>query len=100
MTDAAEKVVDDRAKHYGPPEVNFERIRLGWQAIFGCDVTVVQVALAMDWVKTSRLLASPNHADSWLDKLGYTAIGEALALSRHSKVEVGVESEKVSDPSS
>ena len=75
-------VVDARAVHYGPPEVNFERIALGWKAILGCDVTIVQVALAMDWVKTSRLISSPDHSDSWLDKFGYTAIGEALALNK------------------
>lgn len=90
----------DRTVLYGPPAENFERIALGWEAIFGCSVTVVQVGLALDWVATSRLIASPDHVDSWRNKFGYTAIGEGLALSRHSKVEVGVESEKVSDPSS
>jgi hypothetical protein len=77
--DDTDKLVLERAQHYGAPEDNFERIRLGWQAIFGVDVSLVQVALAMDWVKTSRLIESPGHADSWADKLGYTRIGERLS---------------------
>jgi hypothetical protein len=33
------------------------------------------VALMMDWLKTSRLLGTLDHADSWVDKAGYTALG-------------------------
>jgi hypothetical protein len=29
----------------------------------------------MDWVKTSRLVESIDHEDSWIDKAGYTALG-------------------------
>ena len=29
----------------------------------------------MDWVKTSRLLSSMDHKDSWEDKIGYSALG-------------------------
>jgi len=29
----------------------------------------------MDWMKTSRLLETIDHADSWVDKAGYTALG-------------------------
>ena len=78
----SEAVVAERAKHYGSPEKNFSRIAAGWSQIFGVEVTPVQVALAQDWVKTTRLIASPTHADSWLDKHGYTGIGENLALPR------------------
>ena len=77
--DDTDELVLARAQHYGAPEDNFERIRLGWQAIFGVDVSLVQVALAMDWVKTSSLIESPGHADSWADKLWYTRIGERLS---------------------
>jgi hypothetical protein len=33
------------------------------------------VALMMDWVKTARLLETIDHADSWIDKCGYSALG-------------------------
>jgi len=29
----------------------------------------------MDWVKTCRLLETPGHHDSWIDKCGYSALG-------------------------
>jgi hypothetical protein len=77
-----EAVLAERAKDYGSPETNFARIAAGWSQIFGVTVTPVQVALAQDWVKTTRLIASPTHPDSWLDKKGYTDIGENLALPR------------------
>lgn len=77
-----EAVLEERAKEYGSPEKNFARIAAGWSQIFGVEVTPVQVALAQDWVKTTRLIASPSHADSWLDKAGYGKIGEDLAIPR------------------
>jgi hypothetical protein len=36
---------------------------------------VQHVALMMDWVKTARLLQTPDHEDSWIDKCGYSALG-------------------------
>jgi len=76
------ELLEERATHYGAPEDNFARIAKGWSAIFGCEVSLVQVALAMDWLKSSRLIATPDHRDSWLDKHGYSAIGEALSRRR------------------
>jgi hypothetical protein len=29
----------------------------------------------MDWVKTSRLLETLDHPDSWVDKAAYSALG-------------------------
>jgi hypothetical protein len=29
----------------------------------------------MDWLKTSRLLVTLDHQDSWIDKAAYTALG-------------------------
>lgn len=67
-----------RSKDYGPIEDNFGRIATGWAVIFGHEVTPRQVALAMDWVKTARLINNPDHEDGWLDKIGYSAIGSEL----------------------
>ena len=33
----------------------------------------------MDWLKSCRLLGELNHEDSWVDKLGYTALGGEIA---------------------
>ena len=73
------ELLEERATHYGAPEDNFARIAKGWSAIFGCDVSLVQVALAMDWLKSSRLIATPDHKDSWDDKFGYCTLGQALS---------------------
>jgi hypothetical protein len=39
----------------------------------------MHVALMMDWVKTSRLLATIDHYDSWIDKAAYSALGAEFA---------------------
>lgn len=65
----------EREDDYGNASDNFQRIAAGWSVILGKDVTRGQVALCMDWVKTARLIQSPDHADSWIDKAGYSALG-------------------------
>ena len=78
----AEKLINgQRAKDYGDAYHNHKRIAVGWNEIVkgALDshghLTVAHVALMMDWVKTSRLIKSIDHVDSWLDKAGYTALG-------------------------
>ena len=78
----AEKLINgQRAKDYGDAYHNHNRIAVGWNEIIkGAMVshgylTAAHVALMMDWVKTSRLIETIDHTDSWLDKAGYTALG-------------------------
>lgn len=81
LLDEAGALIDgQRAKDYGSAAENFTRIANGWAEIVGAPVTAAQVALCMDWVKTCRLITSPNHRDSWVDKLGYGALGGEIAL--------------------
>lgn len=82
LLEEAEKLVNgQRHEDYGSASENFDRIAHGWSEILGQPVTRVQVALCMDWLKTCRLITSPDHRDSWIDKLGYTALGgEVSAL--------------------
>jgi hypothetical protein len=43
----------------------------------------------MGWVKTSRLIETIDHKDSWIDKAGYTALGaEFVALQNRSTEQV------------
>jgi hypothetical protein len=72
-------MVGERGKAYGDADGNFTRIARGWSEILGVDVNKVQVALCMDWVKTCRLITSPSHRDSWIDKIGYSALGGEVA---------------------
>jgi hypothetical protein len=66
------RITQERGDIYGDFLTNHERIALGFTAIFGVPVTPRQAILAMDWVKTCRLIQSPDHQDSIDDKLGYT----------------------------
>jgi len=76
ILDEAKTIINgDRHDDYGDAAVNFDRIAAGWSVILGTDVTPVHVALCMDWVKTARLIQSPDHLDSWKDKAGYSALG-------------------------
>jgi hypothetical protein len=67
-----------RAVDYGDAKDNFDRIAAGWNIIvenIDGPITAKHVALMMDWVKTCRLLETIDHLDSWVDKVGYTALG-------------------------
>jgi hypothetical protein len=48
----------DRAKDYGDAHQNFLNISKGWSVIFGVNVAPEKVALAMDWLKTCRLITA------------------------------------------
>ena len=64
-----------RAKEYGDAYKNHERIAQMWSVLLEKEVTVAQVYQCMVAVKLSRLIETPDHADSWLDICGYGALG-------------------------
>ena len=71
-----------RATDYGDALDNFDRIAAGWNVIvenLDGPITAKHVALMMDWVKTARLLQTIDHADSWIDKCGYSALGGSFS---------------------
>lgn len=82
---ADELINGQRAKDYGDAYHNHTRILEGWNIIVReamCNtgyLTTAHVALMMDWVKTARLLQTPDHMDSWIDKCGYSALGAEFA---------------------
>ncbi len=80
LKDAQNLITGDRQKEYGTPEDNFTRIARGWSILFGITVEPYQVALAMDWLKTARLMNNPADRDGWVDKAGYTGLGAELSL--------------------
>jgi hypothetical protein len=86
ILDIAKTLINgDRAKDYGDAYLNHQRIADGWNTIIQAAyettgyVTPMHVALMMDWVKTSRLLATIDHYDSWIDKAAYSALGAEFA---------------------
>ena len=82
VLDAAKQLINGpRAKDYGDAYENHGRIADGWNVIINGAlkshgyVTPAHVTLMMDWVKTSRLIETIDHEDSWIDKAGYTGLG-------------------------
>ena len=67
-----------RAKKYGPPLTNHQRIAAGFSVIFDQEVTPSQVVKALIWLKIARLV-NENDDDSWIDIAGYEAIGSEIA---------------------
>ncbi len=79
ILDTAKALISgQRAQDYGDAYQNFDRIAAGWNVIVANTngpLTAQHVALMMDWVKTCRLLETMDHQDSWVDKVGYSALG-------------------------
>lgn len=80
LKDAEHLINNDREKDYGHPKINHGRIADLWSVIFGHEVTPHQVALCMALVKVSRLVQTPDHADSYVDGAAYIAIAGELAM--------------------
>ena len=103
LLEAAEKLVNGpRAKDYGDAFENHDRIAEGWNIIVSAALrshgylTAAHVALMMDWVKTSRLLETIDHEDSWIDKAGYTALGAEFVTRDERSIEEMIKDAKKS----
>lgn len=79
LEDAAALISGDRAKDYGDAATSFSRVAFIWSGILGMDVTPEQVAMCLAGLKLSRLAHSPTHRDSWVDLVGYAALGGEIA---------------------
>lgn len=78
---AAKLISGDREESYGSAIDSFERLGRLWTEVIGAPVTAEQVALCLVQLKVSRLVVSPNHADSWIDLAGYAALGGDIAAT-------------------
>ncbi len=80
MKAASDLMDGERAKDYGDAYEMHRRIAAGWSEILGVRVEPHEVALCMSWVKTSRLVETPDHDDSYVDGVAYFALaGEIRA---------------------
>lgn len=82
LADAAETIgaSGPRATDYGSAIQNFTDIGRLWAVVLGLtEVTAEQVAMCCALIKVGRLLHSPSHRDSWLDSIGYLALGGDIA---------------------
>ena len=92
LLDAAKtKINVDRADVYGDAKLNHKRIADGWNVIINSvdgDINEGHVVLMMDWLKTSRLLESMHHQDSWEDKIGYSALGGEFMIKEEKDAKI------------
>ena len=89
---AIKLVCGKRQQDYGDPEINFANIADGWNIIIkNADgkITPADVCVMMAWLKSCRLMNTPNHADSWVDAAGYLALGAQMALGESEKAATG-----------
>jgi hypothetical protein len=71
----------DRRAIYGDALDNFTRTGKLWAVVLGVEeVTAEQVAMCMVLLKLDRLCSTPNHEDSWVDMIGYAALGGDIAM--------------------
>ena len=68
-----------RAKEYGPAKLNHQRIADIWTILLRCklssDITPQEVVACMVGLKLARLAEDINKEDSWVDIIGYAALG-------------------------
>jgi len=85
LNQALTQVTGKRTQDYGTPENNFQTIADLWNVYltskydYPSFLEPIDVALLMDLLKTARLINSPDHADSWIDKAGYSACGAEVS---------------------
>jgi hypothetical protein len=82
MSERVKEVLDDRQKEYGSARKNFTSIGRMWGALLSVpDISPEIVALMFDAAKSVRLVANPEHEDSWIDKEGYTHHGKEIVFT-------------------
>lgn len=69
-----DELLNTRGSVYGHPRPNHERIAALWSVVLEREVTADQAALCMLLVKVSRLVQTPDHADSIADLAGYAEV--------------------------
>ena len=79
VSKAGELISGQRAKDYGDAADSFGRVALIWSAVLGTNVTAEQVAACMVGLKLARLSNEMSHEDSWIDIIGYAALGGEIS---------------------
>lgn len=78
-------VLGDRNNTYGPPTQDFQRTAgvlssLGYRKGDGQPLEAHDISVILAAVKLSRLMWSPDKADSWIDLAGYAACGHECVV--------------------
>lgn len=78
--DTAEGLINGpRAKEYGPAKLNHQRIADIWSILLAkklsAEITPEEVVACMVGLKLARLAEDTSKDDSWVDIIGYAALG-------------------------
>ena len=79
LDEAASLLTGSRQAVYGDARAMHGRIASYWSAHLDHPVSAADVAVMMVLLKLARTKASPDHADSYVDGIGYLAIAGELA---------------------
>lgn len=84
LNDASDKITVSKEEEYGNPIASFERIAALWTAremhLSNMVYTASDVAQMLALLQVSRLARDPEHGDSWVDLIGYAALGGEVSL--------------------
>ena len=86
LTEAQHLITGDRNKDYDHPLDNFNKIKTGWEVIFGVELTEEQVGLAMAWVKIAREVYK-HKRDNLVDTVGYIGTVEMVINERERRAQ-------------
>ena len=82
LEQAAEIITKDRAQTHGEDAENsFGKIADMWTAYLEHPVSREDVCAMMVLLKMARVSNNPMHMDSWIDAVGYSAIGGEIATN-------------------
>tara|TARA_Y100001938_G_scaffold129542_1_gene184562 strand:+ start:4035 stop:4328 length:294 start_codon:yes stop_codon:yes gene_type:complete len=78
-------ITGNRAKDYGDARENHQRIANIWSVILGYDIKPEQVVACMIGVKLARLANTMKKEDTWVDIIGYGALGGEFVKKKKRK---------------
>ena len=83
LKEAEELINGPRAEDYGPALINHERIATIWSVVLRKKlldkITPAEVTAMMIGLKLARLAEDMNQDDSWVDIIGYAALGGEIS---------------------
>lgn len=87
-------IMRERAQTYGDAEKNFGLIAQFWSDWLGQPVSVLDVPMMMAQMKAARIKANPGHMDSWVDLIGFIALGGEIASRLADGADVATDAER------
>jgi len=78
LDEAKSLIYGDRAKQYGPYEIEAQRLAVAFSLVLGFPVKPEKIPLLMVALKMVRLSNDPTNSDSWVDIAGYAGCAGKL----------------------